>query len=216
MKSSRLFIALLTATALLHTAAASAAAIDMDDPRRVIGKENNVRVDAQLIQDTVSPGTPIGIVYQVQNQTSAPIALAANVASASFDSDTGPITFSIGAEIPPAGPMPRMELIAPGETKVLRAGSGGVAPARSTNPRFGGQPRYVRVKVSFLRDVEPFATLIAKQTAAGGAQFPDALFHRWFESQDTIFMNAVPVRFSPRAPGADASVGAMADASHRF
>ena len=144
MKSSRLFIALLTATALLHTAAASAAAIDMDDPRRVVGKENNVRVDAQLIQDTVSPGTPIGIVYQVQNQTSAPIALAANVASASFDSDTGTITFSIGAEI------------------------------------------------------------------------PDALFHRWFESQDTIFMNAVPVRFSPRAPGADASVGAMADASHRF
>ena len=206
MKSSRLFIALLTAMTLLHAAAALGGAIDMDDPRRVTGREHDVRIDAQLIQETVSPGSPVGVVYQIQNLTSQPIAIAGGMASASFDEETGTITLAIGAEIPPAGEMPGMELIAPGETKVLRAGATPALSARAVNMRFGGQPRSVQVKVSFLRDVAAFRSLIES-----GARFPDELFDRWFESQATIFLNAVPVRFAPGGPAGDASIARGAD-----
>ncbi|MGZ5432189.1 MAG: hypothetical protein ACXWH7_04625 [Thermoanaerobaculia bacterium] len=61
MKSSRPFLALIASIPLIHAAAATAAGIDMDDPRRALGREGDVRVDAQLVRDTVSPGAPIGV-----------------------------------------------------------------------------------------------------------------------------------------------------------
>ena len=212
MKSFRLFLPLVTAI-LLTPSVAAADRIDMNDPRRVVGRENDVRVDAQLLHDTVSPGSPVGVVYQVQNFTSEPIAIAGKLATASYDKDSATITLSVGAEIPPDGRMPHMEIIAPGEKRILNVGATPSLTVDATHPRFGAAPRYVQVKVSFLRDVQPFATVIDQQNARGGAQFPDELFDRWFEAQDTIFLNVVPVRFSPRARGADASIGARADAS---
>lgn len=212
MKSFRRFLPLVTAIVLVPSIAV-ADAIDMNDPRRVVGRENDIRVDAQLLHDTVAPGTPVGVIYQVQNFSSHPIAIAGKLASASYDKDSATITLSVGAEIPPDGRMPHMEIIAPGEKKVLNVGATPVLTVEATNPRFGAAPRYVQVKVSFLRDVQPFATVIARQDARGGAQFPDELFDRWFEAQDTIFLNAVPVRFAPRARGADASVRSRVDAS---
>lgn len=212
MKSTRLLLALLTGIALLHAAAASAATIDMNDPRRVVGRENDVRIDAQLIQDTVSPGAAVGVIYQVQNLTSRPIAIAGKVASASFDKESSTITLSLGAEIPPHGRMPEMDIIAPGGKLVFNAGATPALTVAARNPRFGGAPRYVQVKVSFLRNVEPFADVLARQNA----NFPDELFDRWFEAQDTIYLNSVPVRFSPRGSGVDASMGARADASRGF
>src|SRR6185436_2441155 len=56
----------LTASTLLTAAAANAAGIDMNDPRRALGRENDVRIDAQLLQETVSPGTAIAVTYQIQ------------------------------------------------------------------------------------------------------------------------------------------------------
>ena len=57
----------------------------------------------------------------------------------------------------------------------------------------------MQVKVSILRDLAPFAQLIAPAgTRAPPARLPDELFDQWFESNDTIFLNSVPVRFSPR------------------
>lgn len=172
----------------------------MDDPRRTVGREDNVRVDAQLIQDTVSPGSPIGITYQIENSSSTPVALADKVLDASYDSDSRTITVSIGSEVPVDGKMPHVVTIAPGEKKVFRAGvtpALGAAAARSSL----APPRYVQIKVSILRDLDPFAQLIARQSGAGQV-LTDELFDRWFESNDTIFLNAVPVRFSAwRNPG---------------
>lgn len=212
MKSFRLLLPLMTTIVLLPSAAA-ADRIDMNDPRRIVGRENDIRVDAQLLHDTVAPGSPVGVVYQVENHSSRPIAIAGKLAAASYDRETATITLAVGAEIPPDGRMPHMEIIAPGEKKVLNVGATPALTVDATDPRFGAAPRYVQVKVSFLRDVEAFATVIARQDSRGGAHFPDELFDRWFEAQDTIFLNAVPVRFSPRSRGADASVRGRADAS---
>src|SRR6185503_10601928 len=173
-----------------------AAGIDMDDPRRTVGREDNVRVDAQLVQDTVTPGSPIGVTYQIENSSSTPIAIADKVSNASYDADSRTITVSIGSEVPSDGKMPRVVTVAPGEKKIFRTGvtpSLGAAATRSSL----APPRYVQIKVSILRNLAPFAQLIARQT--GTAQtLPDDLYDRWFESNDTIFLNAVPVRFAAR------------------
>lgn len=204
MKSSKLFYALIAAIALIHAAAASAAtAIDMNDPRRVVGRENDVRIDAQLIQDTVSPGTPVGVNWQIENNSLTPVAVADKITTASYDPDTATITVSVGAEVPPDGKMPHLVLIAPGEKKVF---SSGATPQYSPAAIKAGMnaPRYVQVKVSILRDTVPFAAV------RSGQMLSDAEFEQWFDANDAIFLNTVPVRFSPRqnmfdAGGRDAS-----------
>lgn len=193
MKPSRLF-PLIAAIVLLPSAFADS--IDMDDPRRTVGREDNVRVDAQLIQDTVSPGSPIGITYQIENSSPTPIGFADKVSDASYDVDSRTITVSIGSEVPADGKMPHVVIVAPGEKKIFRTGvtpALGAAAARSSL----APPRYVQIKVSILRNLAPFAHLIASQTNVAQV-LPDDLYDRWFESNDTIFLNAVPVRFSVR------------------
>lgn len=213
MKSSRLFFALLAAIVLIHAAAASAgSSIDMDDPRRVVGREDDVRVDAQLLQDTVAPGSPIGVTYQIQNLSAAPVAIADRVTTATYDADSRTITVAIGAEVPNDGRMPHVITIAPGEKKLFRTGATPALAGASIRASMA-EPRYVQVKVSLLRDLAPFAQLIASQPAAPhatGVMLTDSLFDQWFESNDTIFLNSVPVRYSPRAGG-----GRFASAEHR-
>src|SRR5690349_7366338 len=207
MKPSKLFYALLAAIVLIHAAAASAASLDMNDPRRTVGREDDVRIDAQLIQDTVSPGSAIGVKWQMQNLSDSPVAVADRVVQTSYDPDSRTITFAIGSEVPKDGRMPHVVTIAPGETKLFSAGATPALSGAATRSMFT-PPRYVQVKVSILRDLAPFAELIAEQQRNEqrvaqqqkmGAVLPDALFDQWFESNDTIFLNAVPVRFAPRS-----------------
>jgi len=208
MRSTRLFYALFAAIVLIHAAAASAAgAIDMDDPRRVVGRENNVRVDALLVQDTISPGAVVGITWQVQNLSDEPVAVANKAVAASYDPDSRTITLAVGAEVPQDGKMPQVELIPPGEKKVFRGGATPVLTlAALRTPQLA--PRFVQVKVSILRDLEPFAKVNSGQTLS------DAQFEQWFEANDTIFLNTIPVRFSPRRSNDQSAE--RGDASMRF
>ena len=191
------------ATALLCAAAATAAAIDMDDPRRALGREHDIRVDAQLVRETVSPGSPIGVIYQIQNFTSSSIAVADKTASASYDDETRTITLALGAEVPQDGNLPHLVTIAPGEKKVFRAAAVPVLNAAAMR-RTMAAPRYVQLKVSVLRDLEPFAALIEKQSVSP-QPLSDPLFDQWFESNATIFLNALPVHFSGSSSGAAAA-----------
>ena len=100
MKPSKLFYSLLAAIVLLHAAAAIADTIDMDDPRRTVGREGDVRIDAQLVQDTVSPGTPIGVAWQIQNFSKSPVAVADKVADATYEHDTRTITMTKVSDLP--------------------------------------------------------------------------------------------------------------------
>lgn len=193
MKSSKLF-ALISAMIAIH---ASAATIDMDDPRRVVGREDDVRIDAQLVHETVSPGMPVGVTYQIQNFTAHDIAIADKIATASYDEDTLTVTLSIGAEVPPAGKLPQLIVIAAGEKKTFRAGATPSFRPTAIRSSVGIEPRYVQVKVSILRDLAPFREVVAQQARAPQV-LTDAQFDQWFESNDTILLNTVPVRYSPR------------------
>ncbi|HYC58698.1 MAG TPA: hypothetical protein VEK79_03955 [Thermoanaerobaculia bacterium] len=192
MKRSGLFAALLTTLTL--TAFASADSIDMDDPRRTVGREDNVRIDAQLVKDTVTPGSPIGVTWQIENLSANPIAVADKVADATYDADTQTITFAIGAEVPQDGKMPHVVTVKPGEKKLFRSGAIPALSAAATRTSLA-PPRYVQVKVSILRDPAAFANTRADEVLS------DELFDKWFEANDSIFLNAVPVRFSSRESG---------------
>jgi len=206
MKSSAPLL-LLSLTLSLSAAGAS---INMDDPRRALGREDDVRVDAQLVTDTVAAGTPVAVTFQIQNLTREQIAIADKVASASYDPETRTITITIGSEVPQEN-MPSVTVINPNEKRVLRASATPVFTAAATRARLGATPRYVQVRVSILRDLAPFRALIDMQ-AQGPQRLSDELFELWFESNDTILLNSVPVTF--RAGGnrwdaehADASRG---------
>lgn len=190
----------LAVTTLFAAAALHAASIDMNDPKRALGREGDVRIDAQLVRDTVTPGTPIGITYQIQNLSDTSVAIAAKVTDASYDEDSRTISISLGAEVPPDGNMPQMIVIAPGEKKVLQAGA---TPAlRSTTMRsaLAAMPRYVQLKVAILRDLKPFAKLIEKQDGRTKHRLNDEQFDQWFSSNDTIYLNSVPVHYQPVSP----------------
>ena len=192
-------LALFASITLLTTAAATAASIDMDDPRRSLGREDNVRVDAQLVSDTVNGGAPIGVTYQIQNLSADPIAIADKVTSASYDADSRTITVAIGAEVPTDGNMPHLLIIAAGEKKVLRAAATPTINVAAVRTAFEQTPRFVQVKVTILRDLEPFQALIQTQRPAFRQPLSDELFEKWFEHADTIFLNSVPVSWSTRS-----------------
>jgi hypothetical protein len=184
------------AAALLITTAAHAAHVDMRDPRRAVGREDDIRVDAQLAQDSVSSHATLCVTYQVENLTSTPIAIADKVSDASYDPDTQTITVALGAEVPNGATMPHLVVIASGETKTFRGGGSVNIVTPSVRSPWTPVPRFVQIKVTVLRDVKAFAALIDQQnkTAAAPPLSNDAFDH-WVDSVGSVFLNAIPVRW---------------------
>lgn len=209
MKSSSRMVVLAVAVVVLTAAEARAAGIDFKDPRRALGREDDIRVDAQLAQDTVSSSSPISVTYQIQNLTSSPIAIADRVCDSSFDPETRTITISIGAEIPQGTAMPHLVLIAPGQTRSLRTGAS-IHLAVNTHTPWAPIPRYVQITVNVLRDLKPFAALIAQQSHTTAVPLPNELFDTWVSSVSSVPLNSLPVRWtnSGRNGAADASQAA--------
>jgi hypothetical protein len=202
------------AAALLLASAAHAdsARIDMNESRRAVAREDNLRIDAQLMEEIVAPNTPISITYQIENLGNTAVAVADKVAETTYDLDSQTITFSIGAEIPTGANMPHLVTIVPGEKRVLRTGAMSAVVVSKRDTAWSVVPRFVQIKVNVLRNLEPFAKLIERQRAsAAPVALPNDVFEHWVESNDAIFLNTLPVRWQPRSnqPGseADASRG---------
>lgn len=195
MQSHRFFVAA-AASLVLFTVSANAARVDMNDPRRALGREDDVRVDAQLLQETLSPSAVIGVTYQIQNLSGAAVAVADKTVDISYDSDAGVVSISIGAEVPTGAAMPHLVVIGAGEKRVFT--TGGVLRAAVPNVRtpWTVVPRAVQIKVCLLRDLAPFAELIEAQKRTPAAPLlPDSMFDRWVESTDSLFLNPIPVRW---------------------
>ena len=184
----------------LTTTAVQAAKVDMRDPRRAVGREDDVRVDAELAQDSVSSHGKVAVVYQIQNLTPSPIALADKIADASYDPETQTITVSFGAEVPDGATMPHLVVIPPGEKKTFR-GIGAVnIQMPSVRSPWIPVPRFVQIKVTVLRDLKPFAGLIEQQNKNEAAPALDnEAFDRWVASVDSVMLNPIPVRWDGKA-----------------
>jgi hypothetical protein len=186
-------------SAMLVAAMASAAHVDMNDPRRALGREDNVRVDAELLQDSLSSGASLSVTYQIQNLTAQTIGVADKISDVSYDPDTATVTFSIGAEVPIGKTMPHVVTIPPGEKRVLTAGGLlHVAVPRERTP-WTAVPRYVQIKVNVLRDVTAFEALLVQQSKSAAAPaLPNDLFDKWVDASGSVFLNAIPVRWTGR------------------
>lgn len=156
----------------------------MKDPRRAVGMEDGVRVDAQLTTEFVSAHSPLGVTFQIRNLSPRTIAVADRSCEASYDSDTATISLSIGAEVPSGGQMPRLLLIRSGETKTLTAGA---MVKSSLRQRQMARPAFVQIRVSVLRDAAPFTALRA------GVALSDDDFDQWLKLNESIVLNTLPV-----------------------
>ena len=172
----------------------------MRDPRRAVGREDDVRVDAELAQGAVNPHAGLGVTYQVQNLTASAIAFADKVSDAAYDPDTRTITLAFGAEVPNGETLPHLVVIAPGETKTFR-GSGHVSIVTpSIRSPWAPVPQFVQIKVTVLRDVKPFAALLDQQNKNSAVPaLTNEAFDRWVENVGSVFLNPIPVRWEGKA-----------------
>ena len=210
MSTPKSLLSFLAVLAVLVATGAPAETIDMNDPRRAVGRETDIRVDAQLLDEFVSPHTTIGVKYQIANLSPQTIALADKVCDASYDSDSRTITISIGSEVPRNGEMPRLVIIRSGETKTFTAGAPLAMNTTVSVTPFSSVPRFVQIRVNVLRDLAPFLALIEQQ---GRVRAPitlsDKQFDQWLDSKESIGLNAMPVRFR-------AETSKISDASQRW
>jgi hypothetical protein len=182
---------------LLLTACASTA-IDMAEPRRIVGTENGVRVDAQVTGDVVAPGAQIPVTYEITNQRSTAIAVAELIPQTTYDAETHTFTVQIGSEVPGNETLPRLVEIAPGEKKTFSviARLTGIFPSRGVDPREASRPAEFRLKINFLADTQPFRRLIGiKENAVADAKLADELFPLWLERNEAVYTNSIPLRW---------------------
>jgi len=176
--------------------------VDMAEPRRIVGTENAVRVDAQVSADQVAPGAYIPITYEITNERDAPIAVAEIIPETTYDSESRMFTVSIGSEVPGNTMLPRLVVIAPGEKKTFTATARlvYVLPPRTIDPQFAAAPAGFRLKLNFLSDTEPFRQLIGiKEVAVSDAKLADALFPLWLERNEVVYTNAIPMRWGAQS-----------------
>ncbi len=164
--------------------------VRMDEPRRVVGTENNVRVDAEILFD--ANGAAVAIKYDVTNGRTGTIAVADILPDTSFDPEARMVTVSLGSEVPGARLLPRLVSVPPGQKRSFTAGAQ-VAPIIRRDSSFSPQPAALRLKLNFLGDTTPFSMLLdIPEKAVADQELADTLFPRWVELNEVVYTNAVP------------------------
>lgn len=181
---------------------ASTPNVDMSEPRRVVGTENAVRIDAAVRGDELRMGVPVNITYEITNQRDTVIAIADIVPETTYDVETQIVTVNVGSEVPGEQLLPRLIAIGPGETKSFNIS----APVRVlmptgqlTDPRRRIGPNALRLKVNFLGETSPFQPLIGiTQKAVHDPKLADDLFALWLEHNEVVTTSTVPMRWGGR------------------
>jgi hypothetical protein len=192
------------ATALLLCAAACGTVqVDMNEPRRVVGTENAVRVDAEISGEDVQAGAHVPITYTITNQRTVPIAVADLVPATSYDPESQTITVDIGSDVPGMTLLPRLISIAPGEKKTFTT-TARITFALPRN-RDGGHTdplTGLRLRINFLGDTSgSFQQLIGiPERGIADPKLADELFPMWLERNEVLYTNAVPMRWQAMVP----------------
>jgi hypothetical protein len=171
----------------------------MDEPRRLVGTENGVRIDAQIFGEQLSPGKAVAISYDVTNERTGAVAIADLVPVSSYDPETQTVTVTFGSEIPGHEFLPRLLVIPSGQKKSFsgRAVISGALGAESDSP-FHRAPHGLQVMLHFLGDPKPFEQLIGiPERVVRDPQLADALLPKWLERTETVITNVLPMRWVP-------------------
>jgi len=190
--------AVIGASLVLTAIGCASRPVRMDEPRRVVGTENNVRVDAEILIDP--NGLAVAIKYDVTNGRNEAIAVADIVAETSFDPEARMVTVSLGSEVPGARLLPRLVSVPPGQKRTFSAGAQVASAIRRGSP-FSPQPAALRLKLNFLGDTTPFVKLLdIPEKAVADSELADALFPRWVELNEAVYTNAVPINVGGASP----------------
>jgi hypothetical protein len=199
--SPRLLVA--ATLTLIAVACSSAPQSSITDSYRVLGREDDVRIDAQLFTGAVGPNALIRVDYEIENLRNAPIVIANLSGDASYDVDSRTITVSVGSEIPTDLSVTKLVTIPAGARKSLSTG----ARVNVGLPLLGPQtprPRYLRLRVNYLGNAEPFDSLLVPSPAA---KVGTDVFPVWIENNQAVMTSAVPIAW------ANFQTGVVTDAS---
>ena len=194
---------------LLITLAAcsSTQPVDMSEPRRVVGTENNVRIDAEVYGDTLGPNVNIPVKYDITNNRSSAILVADLLLNATYDPETQMVTVDIGSEIPGAEFLPRLISIPSGGKKTFRSAVRVAILQSPSSTPFIPRPNKLRLRVNFLGETKPFEKLIdMPEKAVHDPVLAEALFTKWVEGNETVVTNTLPMRWRGATPPEDAGV----------
>jgi hypothetical protein len=186
------------------SAAAKAGAINMKEPRRMVGTENDIRVDAEIFGEDMVQGGSIAIKYEITNQRATPILIADLIAQSNYDPDTRTVTVDIGSEIPGEEILPRLISIPSGERRSFNTGAH-INIRLPPNSPWTPKPRALQLRVNFLGDPAPFVRLVdIPERAVRDKKLAAELFAKWVERTETVTTNALPMRWQgPRGAGFD-------------
>jgi hypothetical protein len=180
---------------LLVLACSSTKPVDMSEPRRVVGTDNDVRIDAEVYGDRLGPNVTLPVKYDVTNNRTTTILIADLLPESSYDPESHTVTISIGAEIPGAEFLPRLIPVRPGERKSFSTAAHVTIAATPASP-WVVRPNALRLKVNFLGDPVPFEKLISiPEKAVHDPDLATALFTKWVEGNETVTTNTLPMRW---------------------
>jgi hypothetical protein len=169
----------------------------MAEPRRVVGTENDVRIDAEIYGDRLATSTTLPIKYDITNNRPRTILIAELVPETTYDEETYTVTISIGTEVPGETFLPRLIPIAPGERKTFHAAAHVTIAASTSLSPYVRHPSAVRIRVNFLDDAKPFEELVSiKENAVADRELAAKLFPKWVEDNETVTTNTLPMRWA--------------------
>ncbi len=174
--------------------------VDQTETRRVVGTENDVRVDVEITADELHRSMTLPLKYDITNGRQVTIAVADMLPETTYDADSGTVTIGIGSEVPGNMFLPRLIAIAPGEKKSFStvAHVNLLVPTETRTMRL---PNAIQVKVNFLGDTKLFEMLIGMtQKGLYDPKLADELFPKWVERNETVFTNTLPMRWGAAPP----------------
>lgn len=173
--------------------------LDLREGRKLVGTENDVRVDAEVLADHVVAGTPITIRYTLTNSRPNPIAVADIVAVTTYDPESRILTVNIGSEVPGQQMLPRLIQLNSGEKRDFTIGASTSLPTGNGTRASVAAPKELRLKVNFLGNVQPFSMLVnMPEKALVDPKLADELFPKWIEGTESVITNSLPVHWAPR------------------
>jgi hypothetical protein len=178
--------------------------INMKEPRRMVGTENGVRIDAEIYGEEMIQGASLAIKYEITNQRATPILIADLIAQSDYDPETRTVTVDIGSEIPGEELLPRLLSIPSGERRTFNTGAH-INVRIPPNSPWTPKPRALQLRVNFLSDPAPFAMLVGiPERAVRDKKLADELFPKWVERAESVTTNALPMRWQgARSSGID-------------
>ena len=169
--------------------------INMKEPRRMVGTENDVRIDAEIYGDEMGQGSNIAIKYDITNQRAQPILVADLIPQANYDPDTRTVTVDIGSEIPGEEFLPRLISIPSGARRSFTTGAR-VNIIVSLQSPWTPRPNALQLRVNFLGQAGPFMKLIdIPERAVRDKQLAAELFPKWVEGNETVTTSSLPMRW---------------------